>query len=75
MAHHHEGMSRLEISKAIGVNGGTLTRVLTNLERCDFISRSQNFGCKTKDTIYRLMDFYTLFYYKFIAQDASGDEQ
>ena len=75
LAQHHDGMTRTEISKVIGVNGGTLTRVLTNLERCDFISRSQNFGCKTKDTIYRLMDFYTLFYYKFIAQDTSGDEQ
>ena len=71
---HHDGMSRNEISKAIGVSGGTLTRVLTNLERCDFISRSQNFGHKTKDTIYRLVDLYTLFYYKFIMQDMSGDE-
>lgn len=75
LAQHHDGMTRTEISKVIGANGGTLTRVLTNLERCDFISRSQNFGCKTKNTIYRLMDFYTLFYYKFIAQDTSGDEQ
>ncbi len=49
-------------------------RVLTNLERCVFISRNQNFGHKVKDTIYRLVDFYTLFYYKFILQDISGDE-
>ncbi len=75
LASHHDGMSREEISKAIGVTGGTLTRVLTNLERCDFIARSQNFGRKTKDTIYRLVDFYTLFYYKFIMPDTSGDEQ
>ena len=74
LAAHHDGMSRNEISKAIGMTGGTLTRMLTNLERCDFISRSQNFGHKTKDTIYRLVDFYTLFYYKFIMQDISGDE-
>ena len=68
-------MSRAEIVKAVGVNGGTLSRVLTNLERCDFISRSHNFGCKTREANYRLIDFYTLFYYKFIAQDTSGDEQ
>lgn len=74
LAAHHDGMCREEISKAIGVTGGVLTRVLTNLERCDFISRSQNFGHKTKDTIYRLVDFYTLFYYKFIQPDVSGDE-
>lgn len=75
LANHHGGMSRAEIVKAVGVNGGTLSRVLTNLERCDFISRSHNFGCKTREANYRLIDFYTLFYYKFIAQDTSGDEQ
>lgn len=75
LAAHHDGMSREEISKATGITGGTLTRVLTNLERCDFISRNQNFAHKVKDTIYRLVDFYTLFYYKFILPDVSGDEQ
>ncbi len=75
LAGHHEGMSREELSKAVGLNGGTLTRVLTNLERCDFISRSRNFGYKTKDTIYRLVDFYTLFYYRFVMTDTSGDER
>ena len=75
LAAHHDGMSREEISKATGITGGTLTRVLTNLERCDFISRNQNFAHKVKDTIYRLVDFYTLFYYEFILPDVSGDEQ
>lgn len=74
LANHHGGMSRAEIVKAVGVNGGTLSWVLTNLERCDFISRSHNFGCKTREANYRLIDFYTLFYYKFIAQDTSGDD-
>lgn len=36
LAAHHDGMSRNEISKATGMTGGTLTRVLTKLERCDF---------------------------------------
>ena len=75
LAAHHDGMSREEISKATGITGGTLTRVLTNLERCDFVSRNQNFAHKVKDTIYRLVDFYTLFHYKFILPDVSGDEQ
>jgi len=74
LANHHDGMSRSEIAKAVDVEGGTLSRVLTNLERCDFISRNHNFGYKTKGMTYRLVDFYTLFYYKFIAQDTSGDE-
>ena len=74
LANHQDGMSRSEIIEAVGVTGGTLSRVLTNLERCDFISKSHNFGNKTRDANYRLTDFYTLFYYKFIAQDTSGDE-
>ena len=75
LAAHREGLSREEISKAVKVTGGTLTRVLTNLERCDFISQSKNFGQKSKNAIYRLVDFYTQFYYKFVMPDASGDEQ
>ena len=63
LAAHHDGMSREEISKATGITGGTLTRVLTNLERCDFISRNQNFAHKVKDTIYRLVDQACLGYF------------
>lgn len=48
LAAHHDGMSREEISKTIGITGGTLTRVLTNLERCDFISRNQNLVIRRK---------------------------
>lgn len=75
LAAHHGGASRTEISRATGLDGGTLTRILTNLQRCDFISKNHNFGCKTRKANYRLIDFYTLFYYRFIAQDASGDEE
>ncbi|MGM9697197.1 MAG: ATP-binding protein [Prevotella sp.] len=75
LAEHHCGMTRGEISDAVGMNGGSLTRVLTNLERCDFIKRTSNYGRKSKDTIYRLVDFYTIFYYRFVANNTSGDEQ
>ena len=60
LANHHGGMSRSEIIEAVGVTGGTLSRVLTNLERCDFISKSHNFGNKTRDANYRLTDFYLI---------------
>jgi len=72
---HKEGMTRSEIANVIGTNGGVLTKVLSNLEKCDFISKMARFPNHSTDVIYRLTDFYTLFYYKFIAKDQSGDEQ
>jgi len=48
------------------MEGERLTRVLKNLVRCDFVMSYQQYGNKAKGTIYRLMDFYSLFYYKFV---------
>ena len=61
--------------KALKIEGRNLTAVLRNLERCDFIAKMARFPNKSTDAIYRLVDFYTLFYYKFLAEDMSGDEQ
>lgn len=72
---HKEGMTYAEIQKASGIEGSRLTTVLKNLERCDFIISYSQFGNKVKGTIYRLVDFYTLFYLKFIASADSKDEE
>lgn len=69
------GMTFDQIQKATGMNGTSLGTILKNLVRCDFIISYTQFGNKTKGTIYRLGDFYTLFYYKFIASADSKDEQ
>ena len=66
LTNHREGMTRQEIAKATKSNGGTLTKRLENLERCDFITGSQIIGNTKKGTIYRMVDFFTLFYYKFV---------
>jgi hypothetical protein len=47
---------------------------LTNLERCNFIDKYYPFGSKKTPVIYRLTDFYTLFYFKFIEHDKSKDD-
>jgi len=75
LASHREGMLRDEIIKATKIEGGTLSKILRNLERCDFIIKYNQFGNSKKGSIYRIIDFYTLFYYKFIANDSSQDEQ
>ena len=70
-----KGMTREEISKATGLKDAVLTTVLRNLERCDFIIRYSQYGNKTKGAIYRLTDFYTLFYYRFVETQNGKDEQ
>ena len=65
LAIHREGMNRQQIA-ATATNGGGLTKMLENLERCDFITSYQHFGNKKKGIIYRLTDFYTMFYLKFV---------
>lgn len=70
-----EGMTRDEISKMTSLKDATLTAVLRNLERCDFIVRYSQYGNKSKGAIFRLVDFYTLFYYRFVDGHNGKDEQ
>lgn len=75
LAEHRNRMTRKELSDALKLEGGKLTCILNNLERCDFIAKNLYYGHKLKDCIYQLTDFYTLFYYKFIAGNIGKDEQ
>jgi hypothetical protein len=50
--------------------------MLNNLERCDFIMKFRYYGKNNNDVIYKLTDFYTLFYIKYIEiYKDSYDEQ
>lgn len=70
LANHREGMTRDDILKSMSAGGGGwLTKVLNNLERCDFIEGYVRFGNKKKGKIYRLTDFFTLFYLKFVEHE------
>lgn len=62
------GMTRNEIVAALdGDSGGTLTRVLKELEQCDFIRSYNSIGKAKKESVYQLIDNFTLFYFKFMA--------
>lgn len=69
------GMTRQELAAKTKVDGGTLTRVLINLERNDFIQGFAQYRQPKANIIYRLTDFFTLFYLKFVDNDRGGDEQ
>ncbi len=61
------GMTREELIEASGIpNTGDLTKKLTELENCGFIRKYDAFGMKKKNAVYQLMDFFTLFYLRFM---------
>lgn len=70
-----KGLTRKEIINATKfTNGGGLTKVLTELEESSFISTTLPFGRKKRETLYRLSDEYTLFYFAFIENTTSTKE-
>lgn len=75
LAKNKSGLNRQEISEKTNLSGAFLTKILTNLERCNFIEKTNVFGIRKRETIYKLVDFYTLFYFKFIEDNVSKDEQ
>ncbi len=69
------GLTRQEIIQKTKIQGSTLTKMLSNLEKCDFIMSYLRFEKKTNDAIYRLSDFYTLFYFRFIENNDFKDKK
>lgn len=65
LAISREGMTRDEILKKLKLaSGKNISERLEDLVLCDFVSR-QSSGGKVNSGIYRLVDFYTLFYLTF----------
>ncbi len=61
------GMQRSEIIQRSGMaSGGTLSKVLLDLEESGFISSYHSLDDKLKNITYRLSDYYTSFYFKFL---------
>jgi len=68
------GITREEILTQTKMSdGGGFTRILQELEECKFIRKYNSLDKKTKDGLYQLTDFYSLFYYKFIQKNEYND--
>ena len=69
------GLSRDEIVKHSNLtDGGSITRMLEELEQCGFIRSYYGFGKKQKNKIYQLIDLFSLFYLNFIKEKTNNDE-
>ncbi len=75
LSQKQKGLTRDEIIAATNYQGGSLTTILNNLENCDFIETYNQYGNEKKNTIYKIVDFFTLFYFKYIDGNRSKDEE
>ena len=68
-------MTRKELIKSAGIkSGGLLSKRLEELEESGFITRYQPFGQKSYNSVFRLSDFYSFFYLKFIKNNRNYNE-
>lgn len=73
LAKHPYGMPRNKLLKHSKLPAGTFARSLEDLVNSGFVKKFAPFQKKEKDSIYRLMDMYTLFYHKFIQGNSIGN--
>lgn len=66
------GMTRKEIVEHSKLKSGSgLSQILSNLEDCGFIRKYNNIDRPVKDATYQLIDFFTLFYFRFLSLSSS----
>ena len=74
LSSENKGISRDEICQKTGIaSSGELTRKLAELESCGFIRKYIPTGYKERNSIYQMIDNYTLFYLRFL-KDQTYDE-
>jgi hypothetical protein len=69
------GLTRKELLSIVQfADGGSVTRILRELEQCGFIRTYNAHGKKLKDAMLQVVDFYSLFYFTFI-KDKPADRK
>lgn len=67
LAKRNKGLTRTEILQTGKlITGGTLTKVLNELVESGFVEKMYPFGKKGKESLYRLSDEFSLFYFRFM---------
>ena len=73
LAKKRMGLTREEIIKETNLQGGGLTSILKELEQCSFIRSYYSYKKRTKERLYQLIDFYSLFYINYIKNNRSEE--
>ena len=69
------GKTRDEIIRETGIpGGGNITKTLNELQQCGFIEKYTNFTKKKNGSYYRLVDPFTLFWFRYVKNNNSKDE-
>ena len=70
-----KGLTLQEIKDELGLSsGGTITKVLKDLQLCDFIRAYKSIGKQTKGMMYQLTDLFTLFHLRFLVKQTGQDQ-
>lgn len=70
-----KGLTRQEIMDELKLQeGGTLTDVLENLIKCDFVRKYTAIGKTERDAMYQLTDLFSLFHIKYVENHNGQDE-
>ncbi|MDO9154763.1 MAG: ATP-binding protein [Paludibacter sp.] len=76
LSRKNQGFSRDELLQSAGLpNSGWSTKILDELESSGFIRRYVPLYKKRRDSFYQLSDYYSMFYYRFIATRKINDKQ
>ncbi len=74
LGHKKAGMTREELLKETGAaDSGNFTTRLDELESCGFIRKYSEYGKKQRNSVYQLMDNFTLFYFKFLEKKPTDE--
>ena len=74
LANKPNGLTRNGIIASTNItSGGSINRSLVDLEECGFIQTTYPFENKKKESLYRLTDFYSHFYIKFMKGSRSRE--
>ena len=67
------GLTRNEIKEETKLpSGGTLTKILKNMESCGFIRKYKCLSLGKTQTVYQLVDFFSLFYFRFMQHETGN---
>ena len=68
------GLTRQELSATSGISdGGGLTKALMELEACGLVGRCYDIRKKRNGDYFKLIDFYSLFYFKYLKNRKNND--